>query len=107
LSRSRIKLAICAVLSASGLAGCSDLYWDRRESISRSAGDAVYANEVAQMVDPWPAHSANRNISFNGEKMQSAVERYRQNKVTPPSNGSTSSAGYQAAVAVPTVTVKP
>ena len=98
MSQSKTKLAICALVGASALAGCSDLYWDRRESISLSAGDAVYSNQVTHMVDPWPPHSANRHISFNGQKMQSAVERYRNNKVTPPANATTSSAGYQAPV---------
>jgi hypothetical protein len=75
-------------------AGCSDIYYDRRDTISPAGGDALMANQVTQMVDPWPAHSNNRNIAFNGEKMQSAVERYRTNKVTPPVNATTSSSGY-------------
>jgi hypothetical protein len=90
------------VVAATTLAGCSDLYWDRRDTIELSAGDSLRGNQVVQMVDPWPASSANRNISYNGEKMQSAVERYRQNKVTPPSQGNTSSAGYQLLAPVAT-----
>ena len=97
MSRSGTKLATCALLAATALAGCSDLYFDRRESISLSAGDDVYGNQVTHMVDPWPTQSANRNIAFNGQKMQSAVERYRTNRVTVPVNPTTSSAGYQAA----------
>jgi hypothetical protein len=97
LFRSRIKLGTCALLAATALSGCSDIYWDRRESISPSAGDAVYGNQVTQMVDPWPPYSANRNIPFNGQRMQAAAERYRNNKVTPPVNALTSSSGYQAA----------
>ena len=101
MSQSKIKKAICALLGASALGGCSDVYFnhfDRRDSISLSAGDDVYSNQVAQMVDPWPPQSANRNISFNGQRMQAAVERYRTNKVIPPTNATTSSAGYQAPV---------
>jgi hypothetical protein len=79
------------------------MYLDRRESISLSAGDDVYSNQVAQMVDPWPARSANRNIAFDGQRMQSAVERYRNNKIIEPVNATTSSAGYQA----PTPTAAP
>jgi hypothetical protein len=105
LSRPRIKPGIgVIVLAATALAGCSDLYFDRRESISLSAGDDVYSNQVTQMVDPWPANSANRNISYNGDKMQSAVERYRTNKVIPPSGTTTSSAGYSAAATPATAT---
>jgi hypothetical protein len=99
LSRSRIKLATLALTASVALAGCSDIYFDRRESISLSAGDAVMTNEVTHMVDPWPPHSADRNIAFNGEKMQAAVERYRTNQVTPPVNATTSSAGYSASAA--------
>jgi len=105
LSRSGTKLATCALLAATALAGCSDLYFDRRESISLSAGDDLYANQVAHMVDPWPAQSANRNIGFNGQKMQSAVDRYRNNKVIVPVNPTTSSAGYQEAA--PAAAAKP
>jgi hypothetical protein len=107
LSRSRIKLGTCALLATVALTGCSDIYLDRRESISLSAGDAVYTNQVTQMVDPWPPHSADRNIAFNGQKMQSAVERYRTNKITPPVSATTSSAGYAAPAPAPAPTAKP
>jgi hypothetical protein len=89
------KLALAAVLVA--LTGCSE-YLDRRDTVALSGGNAVATNKVTQMVDPWPRNSANRNIAFNGEKMQSAVERYRTNKVTPPVGTGTSGA-YQAPAA--------
>ena len=38
------------------------------------------------MVDPWPRDSGNRNIAFNGQKMQTAVERYRTDRVIPPTS---------------------
>jgi hypothetical protein len=78
-----------AVMFGALLAGCSDLYYDRRETIALSAGDAIAANAVEQMYDPWPAHSGNTNIPGNGQKMQGAIERYRTNKVTPPVDPST------------------
>ena len=84
-------LALAAVLAA--LSGCSE-YLDRRDTISLNAGDAVATDKVTQMVDPWPRVSADKNIAFNGPKMQSAVERYRTNKVYPPSGTGTSTA-YQ------------
>ena len=84
---------VCGIL----LAGCSDIYFDRRETIVPSAGDAVAVNKVTQMVDPWPPASTNKNIAYNGEKMQSAIERYRQGRIIPPVNATTSSVGYQAA----------
>lgn len=88
-----VPVLLCGVL----LAGCSDIYFDRRDTIVPSAGDAVAANKVTQMVDPWPPASANKNIAFNGEKMQTAVERYRHGRIIPPVNATTSSVAYQAA----------
>ena len=84
-------LALAALLTA--LAGCSE-YLDRRDTISLDGGNSVATNEVSQMVDPWPRDSANRNIAFNGDKMETAVERYRTNRVIPP-QGIGTSASYQ------------
>jgi hypothetical protein len=99
----RIRMTAAVILCTTA-AGCSDsLYLDRRETISYAASDAMKADQVTQMVDPWPAHSNERNIAFNGEKMQTAVERYRTNKVIQPVNATTSSSGYtaQQAPAIP------
>jgi hypothetical protein len=49
------------------------------------------------MVDPWPRHSANRDIAFNGQRIQAAQEYYRHNRVTQPVNVTTSSVAYQQA----------
>jgi hypothetical protein len=83
----RVPRALAAAVALGALlAGCSDpgLYFDRRDSIALSGGDATAANAAEQTIDPWPAHSGNTNIAANGQKMQSAVERYRTNKVIPP-----------------------
>ena len=84
-------LALAALLAA--LAGCSE-YLDRRDTISLGGGDSVATNKVTQMVDPWPRASADKNIAFNGDKMESAVERYRTNRVIRP-QGIGTSASYQ------------
>ena len=88
------KVAAIGLAFDSLLGGCSasihsdwidpNGYLDRRDTISLHAGDAVATNKVTQMVDPWPAHSADNNIAFNGDRMQKAVERYRHNKVITP-----------------------
>jgi hypothetical protein len=79
------------------LAGCSQYaqYSERRDGIAPTAGNAVATNEITQMVDPWPRHSANRNIAFSGTRMESAVTRYRTNTVYQPSGIGTSGT-YQA-----------
>lgn len=89
-----IAAAFAAIGLGTWLAGCSDLfvrresnsYLDRRETVALSGGDAVTANTVTQMVDPWPPYSGDKNIEFNGQKMQTAVERYRTGKVIPPAD---------------------
>jgi hypothetical protein len=89
------SLALAAVLAM--LAGCSE-YLDRRDTIALSGGNAVATNMVTHMVDPWPRDSANRDIDFNGAKMETAIERYRTNKVIPP-RGTGTSGSYDAAPA--------
>jgi hypothetical protein len=83
------------LVAGTTLSGCSDIYYDRRETISLGADDAVSSNRVTHMVDPWPAYSANRNLAFNGERIQAAAQRYRENKVTVPVSATTSSGTYQ------------
>jgi hypothetical protein len=101
-----VRTLAAAVTLGAMLAGCSDLYYDRRDTIALSGGDAVAANAVAQTVDPWPAHSGDVNIAGNGQKMQSAIERYRVNKVTQPVDPATLNITnqQQAASAAPTST---
>jgi hypothetical protein len=94
-SRISARIIAPALLLGTLLAGCSDIYFDRRETIVPVAGDSVAVNRAAQMVDPWSPASANKDIAFNGPKMQSAVERYRQNRVIPPVGTTTSSVAYQ------------
>jgi hypothetical protein len=78
------RAVAATVMLGALLAGCSDVYFDRREAIALGAGDAVAANQVEQMIDPWPPHSSNKNLTFNGDRMQRAVECYRIDKVTQP-----------------------
>jgi hypothetical protein len=95
--RSRAAAALVTVLAAAILTGCSDLYFDRRETISLGAGDGVAINRVTHMVDPWPPAAANRDIAFNGDKMQSAAARYRTGKIIQPKGLGTTSAWKQDA----------
>jgi len=84
-SRARlIAAALAAAALGTALGGCSEIYFDRREGVTLGGGDAVAANATMQTIDPWPARSGNTNIAENGQRMQSAVERYRTNNVTQP-----------------------
>ena len=85
-----LTLLVAAVGGALG--GCSDIYYDRREAIALGADDAVASNMVVQMADPWPRYVGNKNIAFNGERMQAGVERYRKHEIIRPISPVTSSA---------------
>ena len=93
------KLSVAAVLLATMLGGCSDLYWDRRDTIAFWAGDAPASNLAIHTIDPWPPAAAKRSHRTNGDVMQKAGERYRNNKVTPIQPIGTSSVQQSAAPA--------
>jgi hypothetical protein len=92
-------LLLAAVVGGS-LGGCANApydphgYLDRRDSIELSAGDANASNIAIQMVDPWPVYAGNKNLAYNGQRMQAAVERYRNNQVPAP-QGISPSGVYQ------------
>lgn len=104
-----VRVLVLSVGLVGMLGGCAD-YFARRDTITLDGGDALATNQVTQMVDPWPLVSADKNIAFNGERMQRAVERYRTNRVIPPSAAGTSSAygsAPQAAAAQNPASAKP
>lgn len=74
-------LALTAVLAA--LAGCSE-YLERQDNVSLAGGNAVNGDKVIQMVDPWPPASANRDIAYDGNRMETAADRYRTGRVIQP-----------------------
>src|SRR5437763_13665868 len=95
MSRNNLRGAILALAAATALGGCTDMYLDRRDTVSFAAGDAVAANKVTHMIDPWPARAGDRNIAFDGERMAAAAERYRTDKVKAPSGINPSSVNYE------------
>ena len=88
------SLAVLALGATTLLGACTDMYLDRRDTVSFAAGDAVASNKVTHMVDPWPVRAGDRNIPYDGERAAAAAERYRTNRVTPLSTASTSSVQY-------------
>jgi hypothetical protein len=88
---------VLSALLSGGLIGCSQAYLDRRDTINLGAGNAAATNAVTHMVDPWPRESGDTLIAFNGQKMQSAVERYRTNQVIPPRGTATATTYGQTA----------
>jgi len=76
-----VLLAICCLAPGA----CSNQYFERKDSITFSAGDAVATNEAVQIPDPWPPGSQNNNIPMDGVKAALAIERYRAGGAAPPS----------------------
>jgi hypothetical protein len=93
-SRSGIKTIAAAALLGAMLGGCTDIYYDRRDTVSLYSGEAMAANRVTHMIDPWSRASGRRNIAYNGEKAAAASERYRKGRIIAPVNAITSSASY-------------
>jgi hypothetical protein len=87
-------MTTAVVLLGVTLGGCSDLYFDRRETVSIVSGEAMAANQVTHMIDPWSPASGRRNIAYNGQKAQLAAECYRTGHVTTPIGATTSSVAY-------------
>jgi len=94
MRRSNKILALAVSVAALTASGCTETYLANKDTIAPTSGEAIAINRVTMMVDPWPATSAQRNIAFNGAKMQTAMERYRTNQVYPPQGMNTSGA-YQ------------
>jgi hypothetical protein len=86
---SAIKVIAVTALAGMMLSGCSE-YFDRRDTISLASGEALAADSVTQMIDPWPVASGNRNIASNGQRAAAAAARYRTGRVIPPSSATTS-----------------
>jgi hypothetical protein len=83
-------------LIASAVAGCAEIYYDRRETVGSGSGDALETNKVAQMIDPWSRASANNRIAANGQLMQSAQDRYNRGKQITPVLPTQASKDYQS-----------
>jgi hypothetical protein len=93
----RVKAALGVLALATTLSACSDIYYDRRETVLFGAEDAVATNRILQTANPWPPLAANRRLTYDGAVMAIAVERYRTGNVIPPRGNGTSSVQYQPA----------
>jgi hypothetical protein len=68
-----ISLAVCAFALA--LSGCSNQYFERKDTVTFSAGDAVAWNSAQQIPDPTPPFSNNTRIIADGDRAARAVRR--------------------------------
>ena len=95
-SQSGTKAAAVIVVLGAAVSGCSDIYFDRRDTVSLGAGDALATNKVTHAIDPWPRHAMNNRIAFNGQLMQSAHDRYKRGTVFVPALPTNASKDYQS-----------
>ena len=96
-SGSATRAVVTVALFSALLGGCSEYYFDRRDTITLHSGETMAANRVTHVIDPWSPASGQRNIAYNGEKAATASERYRTGRIIPPVNATTSSAAYTQA----------
>lgn len=95
--RNPAAIMMPAILLGFMLGGCSEHYFDRRDTVTLYSGEAMAANRVTHTIDPWPPYSGQTRLVYSGEKAAVASERYRTGRVIPPANALTSSTYNQAA----------
>ncbi len=66
------------------LGGCSE-YLMREDRIALSAGNAVEANKVTHINDPWPREGFDTRPSTVGQRVVVPLQRYRSG--LPPARG--------------------
>jgi hypothetical protein len=74
-----VLLAVFTLGSCNGLAGNDEMdrYFQRSDTITLSAGDAVQANAVTHTINPWPSYVGDRRIVVGAAKTGGAIARYR------------------------------
>ena len=56
------------------LAGCRGN--DYADTIHLDAGDAIARAKAIQTIDPWPRHAFKKRHPTNGQRVQSAYDKY-------------------------------
>lgn len=93
MTRARAMGAILVRLALLGAVGaacgsCAEEYFARRDTLSPGSGDAVRADAAMQGIDPWPRHASNVDLVSNGERLQHAMESYRNPSTGASTGGS-------------------
>lgn len=95
----RLPLALAAAVAAV-VAGCTNQYVERRETLALHAGNAAAANRAIHTIDPWPAAAARADIEVSGRRMVDAIERYEAPK---PQSGGAAAPGMIALPIAPPI----
>jgi hypothetical protein len=71
-----LSFPLLGAAAALGLSGCSNQYFERKDSVTFSAGDAVAWNNAQMIADPAPRRAYDRNIVTPGETAARAGANY-------------------------------
>jgi hypothetical protein len=85
VARAGRLLAVIAL--GAGCSSCAEDYLVRRDTLAMGEGDAQRAEIAQQVIDPWPAASRVEVIDSNGERLQHAMEQYRNPSTNALSGG--------------------
>jgi hypothetical protein len=61
--------------AAIALAGCQSVF-ERRDTVSLHAGDAVAWNRSVHTIDPWPVAAQDTTIPVSGRRGAQAIQNY-------------------------------
>ena len=89
-------LALSAIGAALPVLADDYDYYDRRDTISSSAGNANASNSVTQTIDPWPPYVRDTRMITDGRRESVAITRYQQNKSVQPRGLNTTTISEQA-----------
>ena len=84
---------IIVVVSAAVITSGCEEYLDRRDTVTRGAGESVAFNKATQTIDRWPAAARRDRWNSDGERARLAVDRYRTGKTIPPAEVGSSATG--------------
>lgn len=87
--RARLQkpLALTIVVATALLTTACAEYVSRRETVGFAAGDAVAANKVLQIIDPWDRRASWTDIDQDGNRAVRAVDTYRSGESSDSDSG--------------------
>lgn len=90
--RSRLQkpLALTFIVATALLTTACAEYVSRRETVGFAAGDAVAANKVLQIIDPWDRRASWTDIDQDGNRAVRAVDTYRSGESSSSESDSVS-----------------
>ena len=78
MTSKKTLLSLAAVAAAVAVSGCvHDEYFERRDTITIGAGDAVARNRAVQTIHPRPRHAYRKRLLHDGTRINNAMESYR------------------------------